>query len=42
MGIPYEHDDNIDLRDLEEVDLKNLNISGTLNAPGTITGMWRM
>jgi hypothetical protein len=30
MGIPYEHDDNIDLRDLEEVDLNNLNISGTL------------
>jgi hypothetical protein len=30
LGIPYEHDDNIDLRDLEEVDLNNLNISGTL------------
>jgi hypothetical protein len=27
MGIPYQHDDNIDLRDLEEVDLNNLTVN---------------
>jgi hypothetical protein len=27
MGIPYQHDDNIDLRDLEEVELNNLTVN---------------
>ena len=35
MGIPYEHGDEIDLRELEEVDLNNLNISGTLGVGET-------
>ncbi len=35
MGIPYEHDDIVDIRDLEEVDLNNLNISGTLGVGET-------
>tara|TARA_R110000787_G_scaffold54033_1_gene125948 strand:- start:19 stop:672 length:654 start_codon:yes stop_codon:yes gene_type:complete len=35
MGIPYEHDDNIDLRDLEEVELNNLTVN-SLNISGTL------